>query len=56
MGSRTRLASGILPNTPENLAKWLKNPQSVKKGVLMPDTGLETDQIIYLTAYLEGLK
>ena len=56
VGSRTTLAAGTLPNTPENLAKWLKNPQSVKKGVLMPDTGLETDQIKYLTAYLEGLK
>jgi cytochrome c oxidase subunit 2 len=56
VGSRTTLASGTLPNTPENLAKWLKNPQSVKKGVRMPDTGLNTDQIKYLTAYLEGLK
>jgi cytochrome c oxidase subunit 2 len=56
VGSRTTLAGGMLPNTPENMAKWLKDPQSVKKGVLMPDTGLETDQIEYLTAYLEGLK
>jgi cytochrome c oxidase subunit 2 len=56
VGSRTTLAAGTLPNTPENLAKWLKNPQSVKKGVLMPDIGLNTDQITYLTAYLEGLK
>jgi cytochrome c oxidase subunit 2 len=56
VGSRTTLAAGTLPNTPENLAKWLKNPQSVKKGALMPDIGLNTDQIKYLTAYLEGLK
>jgi len=56
VGSRTTLAAGTLPNTAENLAKWLKNPQSVKKGVLMPDTGLNSDQIKYLTAYLEGLK
>lgn len=56
VGSRTTLAAGTLANTPQNLAKWLKNPQSVKKGVLMPDIGLNTDQIKYLTAYLEGLK
>jgi cytochrome c oxidase subunit 2 len=56
MGSRTTLAAGTLPNTPENLAKWLRNPQSVKKGVRMPDTGLNADQIKHLTAYLEGLK
>ncbi len=55
-GSRTTLAAGTLPNTPENLVKWLKNPQSVKEGVLMPDIGLNTDQIKYLTSYLEGLK
>jgi cytochrome c oxidase subunit II len=56
VGSRTTLASGTLSNTPENLAKWLRNPQFEKKGVRMPDTGLNADQIKYLTAYLEGLK
>jgi cytochrome c oxidase subunit 2 len=56
VGSRTTLAAGTLPNTPENLATWLKNPQSVKKGALMPEIGLNSDQIKYLTAYLEGLK
>lgn len=56
VGSRTTLASGTIPNTTENLAKWLKNPQSAKKGALMPDIGLEPDQIKYLTSYLEGLK
>ena len=56
VGSRTTLAAGTLVNTPENLARWLRNPQSVKKGVLMPDIGLNADQIKYLTAYLEGLK
>ncbi|MEJ2690430.1 MAG: cytochrome c [Deltaproteobacteria bacterium] len=56
VGSRTTLAAGTLPNTPENLAKWLKNPQAVKRGVLMPEIGLTTDQIKDLVAYLEGLK
>jgi len=56
VGSRTTLAAGALDNTPENLARWIMNPQSVKKGALMPDFGLTTEQIKYLTAYLEGLK
>jgi cytochrome c oxidase subunit 2 len=56
LGSRATLAAGALPNTPENLARWITNPQSVKKGALMPDIGLTTEQIKYLTAYLEGLK
>ena len=55
-GSRTTLAAGTLANTPENLARWLKDPQSVKMGVRMPDVGLQTDQIKDLTAYLEGLR
>ncbi len=56
LGSRETLAAGTLPNTPANLARWLKNPQAIKKGVHMPDLGLTDDQIKDLTAYLEGLK
>jgi cytochrome c oxidase subunit II len=56
VGSRTTLAAGTLPNTPEKLAKWLKNPQAPKMGALMPRIGLNADQIKDLTAYLEGLK
>jgi len=56
VGSRATLAADTLPNTPENLAKWLQNPQNVKRGVNMPDTGLNTDQIKDMVAYLEGLK
>ncbi len=56
VGSRTSLAADTLPNTPENLVKWLTDPQSVKKGTLMPDIGLTADQIRYLVAFLNGLK
>lgn len=55
-GSRQTLASAIVPNTPENLERWLVNPQSVKPGVLMPDLGLSRDQARALTAYLLSLK
>lgn len=33
--SRTTLASGMIENTPENLARWIQNPQKVKPGALM---------------------
>lgn len=56
VGSRETLAAGTLSNTPANMAKWLKDPQAIKMGVKMPNNGLTTDQITYLTAYLEGLK
>ena len=36
IGSRTTIAAGVLENTPENLAAWLRDPQSVKPGNYMP--------------------
>jgi len=56
LGSRTTLGAGILANTPENLARWLRDPQMVKPGILMPNVKLTPDEINDLTAYLEALK
>lgn len=55
IGNRTDIASGWLPNTDENLARWLHNPQAVKVGVLMPNLGLSDDEITALIAYLRSL-
>ena len=35
-GLRTSIAAGVLPNTDENLARWLRNPQEVKPTNYMP--------------------
>lgn len=35
MGSRTTIAAGLLENTPENLHRWLVDPNGVKPGNLM---------------------
>ncbi len=54
--SRDTLASGIIPNTPSNLKRWIHDPQSIKPGAKMPAMQLgdsETDQIV---AYLSTLK
>ncbi len=56
VGSRTTIAGGIMENTPENVAKWLKNPPHEKPGSLMPVLGLSDDQIRGLVAYMESLK
>jgi len=45
-----------VPNTPENLTKWLENPQAVKPGTAMPNNGLNKQQIADLVAYLQTLK
>jgi cytochrome c oxidase subunit 2 len=56
VGSRSTLASLVLPNDPAAMSRWLRNPQQVKPGTLMPDLGLSDRDIRSLTAYLESLK
>jgi cytochrome c oxidase subunit 2 len=47
----------VLQNTPENLARWIKDAQKVKPGVLMPAyPQLNDEDSLNLVAYLEGLK
>jgi cytochrome c oxidase subunit 2 len=55
-GSRQTILSGMMPNTNENLTRWLQNPQKVKEGALMPDFMLSKDEVKALATYLEGLK
>jgi cytochrome c oxidase subunit 2 len=55
IGNRTTIASGWLPNTDANLARWLMNPQAVKVGVLMPNLALTDDEANALVAYLRSL-
>ena len=55
-GSRTMLAAGMWPNTPENVAEWVKDPQRLKPGVKMPALGLTDEQAKAVAAYLMSLK
>ena len=55
-GSRTTLAGSILDNTPDNLAKWIQNPDAIKPGANMPTLGLQGQDLNDLVAYLESLK
>lgn len=48
--------AGLRPNTPSNLAAWLRNPQRIKPGAQMPGLALSGDQLNDMVAYLEGLK
>jgi mono/diheme cytochrome c family protein len=41
-----------LPNTPENLARWLANPIAVRGDATMPPLGLSSGQISDLVAFL----
>jgi cytochrome c oxidase subunit 2 len=56
VASRSMLASGTLPNTPQYLAAWILDPQRFKKGANMPATPLSASDLNALMAYLETLK
>src|SRR5690606_20148642 len=62
-GSRTTIAAGLLDNTPENLHRWLEEPNVVKPGNIMWREGyvlnhitLTPDETDALVAYLQSLK
>ena len=54
--SRTTIASGAAPNTPEQLKMWIQNPDSIKPGSLMPAMKLNEKDLDALTAYLVTLR
>jgi cytochrome c oxidase subunit 2 len=56
LASRRFIGARIVPNTAENLRRWLRDPQTVKPGVLMPNFKLTEPQIGELVAYFESLK
>jgi cytochrome c oxidase subunit II len=56
VGSRRQLASGIIDNTPANMRLWLKSPQHIKPGALMPDFTFTDEQLDQLATYLSTLQ
>ncbi|HEY7873859.1 MAG TPA: cytochrome c oxidase subunit II [Actinomycetota bacterium] len=56
LATRETLASGIIPNTTENLEELILHPQSVKPGIVMPPTSLSEDELAALVEYLQQLR
>lgn len=56
IGSRTTIAAGTLPLSPASLGAWIADPQHIKPGNLMPQMSLQSDELIAIVHYLEGLK
>jgi cytochrome c oxidase subunit 2 len=54
--SRDTIAAGAASNTPENLRLWIRNPNAIKPGSLMPAMELEEPELDALTDYLETLR
>lgn len=55
-GARRELGAGVVDNTPENLAQFVRNAPELKPGVLMPPIELTDEEAEALVAYLEGLE
>ncbi len=65
-GSRPTVGAGARPNTLENVAAWIRDPQTLKAGTLMPGartaaggfppTGLTDDEIDAVAAWLISLR
>ncbi len=56
LASRQTIASGSIPNTPENLRKWIADPSAMRPGTLMPDMHLSQHDLDAVTAYLTQLR
>jgi len=54
VASRTFIA-GVLPNTRENMARWIAAPQEVKPGNAMPDLAVRVRDANDIAAYLATL-
>jgi cytochrome c oxidase subunit II len=54
IGARSYIGAGTLKNTDENLARWIRNPQAIKKGVLMPNLGVSETEAQALVAFLRA--
>lgn len=43
---------GVLPNTPDNLIRWIEDAPSISPQTAMPNLGLSTEQARDIAAYL----
>jgi cytochrome c2 len=55
IGSRVYLA-GVLPNSPGNMARFIRRPQEVDPRTAMPDLGVTEAHARDMVAYLQTLR
>jgi cytochrome c oxidase subunit 2 len=54
--SRQTLATGMIANSPDNLRRWIADPQKIKPGCLMPAFGLSERDRDLIADYLVTLR
>jgi len=50
------ILAGELPNTPENMIRWIREPQNVETNTLMPNLGVTERDARDIAAYLYTLR
>lgn len=55
VAERTMIA-GELANTPENMIRWIRNPQAIEPNTVMPNLGVSDSVARDLAAYLYTLR
>jgi cytochrome c len=53
--SQRSFIAGVLPNTPLDLERWIRDPQGVQPGSAMPDLGVTEVDARDMVAYLFSL-
>lgn len=54
--ARRAYVAGVLPNTPDNLERWILDPPRVDPKTAMPATGVKPGDIVDIAAYLYTLR
>ena len=54
--NRSTIAAGAAENTPDNLRLWLRNPEAIKPGSLMPAMQLSDTDLDALARYMQSLR
>lgn len=54
--SQRTFIAGKLENTPENLVRWIMDPQAIEPGTAMPDADAPEDVARHMAAYLYTLQ
>jgi cytochrome c1 len=55
IASRAYIA-GVLPNAPDNMLRWIRDPKSVDPLTAMPNTGVTPSDARHIAAYLYTLR
>ena len=55
MGERSYIA-GVLPNTPANLVRWVREPKAIQPHSAMPTLGIGEPEAKDIAAYLYDLR